>query len=280
MVARFIHECGPRKGGPFVCVDCSSILASTAESELFGHTKGAFTGAERERPGMLRPADGGTVFLDEVGDLSLEIQPKLLRVLEAGLVTPVGSHEEIAVDVRVIAATNHDLSRRVAEEAFRRDLCERLAQAVLEVPPLRERTEDVPVLIRHFLHEWNTTYGESKRLPTDIMQFLLDYPWPGNVRQLKNVISSQCALSVSDAISPDLLPKEILSHFQEDRRYPDVSVRVPDGGLDLKSVLFTLERDLYLQALEKAGGNRENAAKLLGLKPPAYRKAHRECFGV
>ena len=176
MIARLIHECSSRNSGPFVCVDCSSILASIAESELFGHKKGAFTGAERDRPGMLRAADGGTVFLDEVGDLSLEIQPKLLRVLEAGLVTPVGTHEEIAVDVRVIAATNHDLSRRVAEGAFRRDLYERLAQAVLEVPPLRERAEDTPVLIRHYLREWNTAYGESKRLPSEIMQFLLDYP--------------------------------------------------------------------------------------------------------
>lgn len=280
IISRLLHEESPRRNGPFVPVNCASISAALAESELFGHAKGAFTGANTRRLGQFRAASGGTLLLDEVGDLPLEIQPKLLRALEEQTVTPVGADEPVKVDVRVLAATNHDLEERISQGLFRRDLYERLNQVPVRLPPLRERSEDIPLLVREFLAEWNEKYHEEKGLSEETMAMLLEYPWPGNIRELKNAVMTLCAGGTSREIGPNLLPHQILSYFNRERRTEETAVRLPEEGIDLKSELFRLERAYFVHALERSGGNREQAARLLGLNPPAFRKAARERFDL
>jgi transcriptional regulator with PAS, ATPase and Fis domain len=184
LLARLIHENSSRAGGSFISLNCAAIGAALAESELFGHMKGAFTGADHNRPGRLRTAEGGALFLDEIGDLPPEIQPKLLRTMEEKTILPVGAGAELTVNVRILAATNQDLPQLIAEGRFRRDLYERLAQFTLRLPPLRERRTDISLLIRRFLQDWNGKYREDKQISEKAMSYLLDYPWPGNVREL------------------------------------------------------------------------------------------------
>ncbi len=277
LLARFVHERSDRCEAPFVSVNCSAISPQLAESELFGHRKGSFTGAVADRPGMFQTAQGGTVFLDEIGDLPLELQPKLLRALEEKVVQPLGGDREIPVDVRILAATNHDLARRIAEGSFRRDLYERLNQFNLRLPPLRERKGDIPLLIRLFLQQWNEQY-DTKGLSDETLQYLLDYPWPGNVRELHNAVRGMCAIASGTLIEPQLLPHAVLAHFDRRRQTPGVAVSLPEKGIDLKAFLYRVERDLYAQALERAGDNRVKAAQLLGVNAPAFRKALRERF--
>ena len=260
VVARLLHEASPRRDGPFVAVNCASIAASLAESELFGHKKGAFTGANTDRLGQFRAADGGTLFLDEFGDLPTEIQPKLLRALEDHVVSPVGSDATQTVDVRVIAATNQDIDTLIHEGAFRRDLYERLNQIAVELPPLRDRAEDIPLLVRQFVEQWNARYSEGKGMSEETMAYLAEYPWPGNVRELQNTVTSLCAMGRSDSIGPSLLPRKILRHFNEGRDVAPVTVDIPEEGVDLRAVLSQLEREFYERALEKTGGNAERAA--------------------
>jgi DNA-binding NtrC family response regulator len=280
VVARLLHEASPRREGPFVAVNCASIAASLAESELFGHRKGAFTGANADRLGQFRAADGGTLFLDEFGDLPTEIQPKLLRALEDHIVSPVGSDAAQSVDVRVLAATNQDIDTLISEGAFRRDLYERLNQIHVVLPPLRERAEDIPLLVRRFVEQWNERYHERKGMSEKTMAYLTEYPWPGNVRELQNTVTSLCAMGRSDSIGPNLLPQKILRHFNEGRQVAPVSVDIPEEGMDVRAVLSQLEREFYERALEMTGGNAERAAPLLGLKAPAFRKAMRERFNM
>jgi DNA-binding NtrC family response regulator len=281
LLARLIHEKSSRAGGPFVSLNCSAIGASLAESELFGHLKGAFTGAEHNRPGRFRTAEGGTLFLDEIGDLPAEIQPKLLRALEEKLILPVGADAELKVNVRILAATNQDLPRLIEQGRFRRDLYERLAQFTLRLPPLRERRTDIPLLIRRFLGDWNRNYQESKEISEQAMRYLLDYPWPGNVRELANSVTAMCGACTPGLRKPipaELLPVAILEHFRRPGSTPKLTMSLPKSGLDLKALLYQVERHFYQQALKQANGHREKAAGLLGLNAPAFRKALRERF--
>ncbi len=209
IVARFIHAVSPRAKRPFLAVNCSALPESLLESELFGHEKGAFTGASRTKRGIFELADGGTLFLDEVGDASPGIQAKLLRVLETGEFFRVGGEQVRKTDVRVIAATNVDLEQAVAEKKFREDLFWRLSAAVLELPPLRERREDIPLLVDHFLEK----YAEGKRLRVapQVMRLLQEYSWPGNIRELANCIERAVALTDGEVILPEVLPQKILA---------------------------------------------------------------------
>ncbi|TVR51257.1 MAG: AAA family ATPase [Spirochaetaceae bacterium] len=275
LIARLIHQKSERAQRVFLPLNCSAITTSLAESELFGHAKGAFTGATSDRLGNFRAADGGTIFLDEIGDLPLEIQPKLLRVLDEGVVIPVGEDREYHVDVRVIAATNKDLEAMIASGEFRRDLYERLAQMRLTVPALRERPNDVPLLIETFLEAWNTRYHEDKRLTPAAIARLSAYDWPGNVRELENAVIAMCASSRGELIDEDLLPRPVVDEAGD----KVAGVTIPSAGLDLRAMIGELERAYYHAALEAAGGNAERAASLLGVSGHAFRKAMRERFG-
>ncbi len=280
LIARRIHEASSRRDGPFVEVNCSAISESLAESELFGHERGAFSGADKPRSGKFRAAQGGTLFLDEVGDLSLEMQSRLLKALEEKVVTPVGSDTPQAVDVRVLAATNKDLPKLVEEERFRRDLYERLKVVVIELPPLRSRREDVRSLAARFLAEWNERYEEMRFLTEDAAVLLESYAWPGNVRELRNAITSAACSAASTALGPESLPEEIRKFRRgsgdSGEGIAALSAELPDEGINLKARLLQVEWQYVAAALRKAGGNREAAAKLLGMTGHAFRKALRE----
>ncbi|HET6199155.1 MAG TPA: sigma-54 dependent transcriptional regulator, partial [Candidatus Acidoferrales bacterium] len=210
LVARALHAQSSRAQGPFVEVNCAAIPEELIESELFGHRKGSFTGASEDKSGKFQKADGGTLFLDEVGDMSLKTQSKVLRALEEQRVEPIGSNEMAAVDVRVIAATNKKLEDEISRNAFREDLFYRLNVIPFTVPPLRDRTEDIPILARHFLAEFNRAYGKKpKELTSAAMEVLLRYPWPGNVRELKNLIERLVIMSPAQHIEPQHLPPEV-----------------------------------------------------------------------
>lgn len=280
LVARLIHEHSSRAGGPFLPLNCSAITASLAESELFGHVKGAYTGATTDRLGQFRAASGGTVFLDEVGDLPYDLQPKLLRVLEEKVVVPVGEDRPVRVDVRVIAATNRDLEEMIGAGTFRRDLYERLNQTTLALPPLRERREDIPLLIAKFLSDWNARYHEHKELSPQAVDRLCAYEWPGNVRELENAVISMCANARGTTVGMELVPQAVCSQNDEALRAGTMpQVRLPEDGIDLRDYLSNVERAYYESALERAGGNAEQAARLLGVTGHAFRKAMRERFG-
>ena len=253
LVARAIHENGRRKLRPFVSENCGAIPETLLESALFGHVRGAFTGAERPRAGLFEVADGGTLFLDEIGEMSLGMQTKLLRVLEDGMVRPVGSERARKVDVRVIAATNRELGEMVKQRTFREDLFYRLDIIAVRVPPLRDRAEDVPMLVQHFVDKHA---GKGKaRVTAAAMDRLLAYAWPGNVRQLENEVRR--ALLLSDGvIDVDQLSPEIAG---EGGGAPRAT------GLDLRARIDQLERDLVAEAMDRTGGNQTHAAKLLGV---------------
>jgi len=279
LFARLIHHSSPRSRGPFVAVNCSAISVQIAESELFGHKKGAFTGAVSDREGYFTVADGGTIFLDEIGDLPLELQPKLLRVLESGTYTPVGENKELTTDVRFITATNKNLEELSEKGEFRLDLLTRLKEYVLVIPPLRDRRQDIPLLVKYFVEEWNSKYSENKHISEDMYPYLVSYPWPGNIRELKNTVMSMCASSDPEGdILLKNLPQSIREYFQKRGEIP-VQVNIPPEGLDLKNTLFTCEKEYYTKALEQTKGNKAEAARLLGIEPAAFRKALRERFG-
>ncbi len=257
LVARHIHFAGPRKSRPFIVVNCAAIPDTLVESELFGHEKGAFTGADVARSGKFESADGGTIFLDEIGDMRLEAQAKLLRVVQDGLVERVGANTPRKVDVRVVAATNRDLQKVVAEGNFREDLFFRLDVLPVPLPALRDRLHDLPLLIDHFRKKLSGRLG--KTCPTvgaDALELMRMYRWPGNVRELENVLEQIYILTDSEAIrSEDLPPK-----FHE-RAGGSGDFKLPRGGL----VLEDLEQDLIRQAIAQSGGSIKEAATLLGL---------------
>jgi two-component system, NtrC family, response regulator AtoC len=255
LVARAIHDASARAGRPFVVVDCAALPETLFESELFGHERGAFTGAVAARRGLLETSAGGTCFLDEIGELTAPLQAKLLRTLQEHTIRRVGGNDSILVDVRVVAATNHDLRKLAAEGGFRDDLYYRLNVVTIQVPPLRERSSDIPLLARHFLERLAfRTARPVKRLAPEAFALLSAYHWPGNVRELENVIERAVALSASEMLIPDDFPL----HLREE---PIRAPRLPVGGMTLEEV----KRWYVNTVLEESGGNKLRAAELLGI---------------
>ncbi|MDX1395877.1 MAG: sigma-54 dependent transcriptional regulator [Gemmatimonadota bacterium] len=265
LAARSVHALSGRD--PFVPVNCGALPENLLESELFGHEKGAFTGADRSRRGLFEAADGGTLFLDEIGDLPLALQPKLLRVLEDGEVRRVGATSSVKVDVRLISATNKDLEEEVAAGRFREDILWRIDVFPIRLPPLRERRADIPLIAEHLLGELAREAGavESPRFSPDAMALLTAYAWPGNVRELRNAIGRAVTLATGGDIAPDHLPEKI--------RRDAGAAAIVTGAADRHLSLRELERVYVLEVLERAGGNRSRAAELLGLdRKTLYRK--------
>jgi two-component system, NtrC family, response regulator PilR len=280
LVARAVHARGPRCARPFVAVNCGAIPADLIESELFGHAKGAFTGAVVKRAGLFRVADGGTIFLDEIGDLPLPLQVKLLRVLQERSFVPVGSDTPVAVDVRVIAATNRNLENDVAGERFRHDLFYRLNVLAIELPALRERREDVPILTRRFLRQFAELHDKRvQRLSVATVRRLQDYDYPGNVRELENIIEHAVALCEEETVHEHHLPQYVLSRGSAEPGAPAPTVRPlpvklataePVGG-NLDDTLAAYEKSILLRALAEAGGVKKRAAALLGINYRSFR---------
>ncbi len=273
VVARALHQTGERAAQPFVTVNCGALPESLMESELFGHEKGAFTGATTRKDGLFRAANGGTLFLDEVGELPTPLQVKLLRVLQERKVRPVGGHQEIEVDVRVVAATNRDVEAAVREGSFRQDLFYRLNVIRVQLPPLRERMEDVPMLAQHFLNKHSALEGKRLSLSPEAMSWIIQQRFPGNVRELENVIERAVAL----ATEPFVVRSDLTGTDDHEER-PEAQPVLPADGVDLDAQLGALERSMLVQALERTGGNRTNAAKLLRmtLRSLRYRLAKYE----
>ena len=279
LVARAIHALGPRHEKPMVVVNCAAIPANLIESELFGHVRGAFTGAVADRRGLFRAADGGTIFLDEVGDLPLALQVKLLRVLQERSFTPVGAQTQIAVDVRVIAATNRDLEGEVSRGTFREDLFYRLNVIRIQVPPLRERTDDLPMLIEHFLAQFaESLHHPVCKLSAPAMRRLLSHSYPGNIRELENIIEHAVALAESEMIKEEDLPADLrkngampaIVNNATGARSEDVTSAaeiewMEAGSSNLDAELEAIEKRLLEEALRRAGGVRKRAAEILGI---------------
>jgi transcriptional regulator with PAS, ATPase and Fis domain len=263
LVARTIHELSLRSNKTFVPINCAAIPQELLESELFGHARGAFTGAVSPRPGIFQLAKGGTLLLDEVGELPLPLQAKLLRVLQEREIRPLGADHPIPVDVRVIASTNKNLEEEVAKGAFRQDLFYRLQVIPIVVPPLRARRSDIPLLVHHFLEKTNRRYGVSVQISTEAMVHLWEYDWPGNVRQLENMVEQLVILSSKDRIDIEDLPASIVA---SKKRNPHPSQAIDGQGLDLQEALEQLEFRLIDEALRLAKGKKSTAAQLLRLK--------------
>ncbi len=258
LLAHAMHAESPRHAAPFVAINCAALPESLAESELFGHRKGAFTGAINHNPGRIRSAEGGTLFLDEVGELPLNIQAKLLRFLESGECQSVGETAVVRTNVRVIAATHRDLYEKVQRGEFREDLYYRLNVVPLELPPLRRRSGDIPLLLAHLIGEIASRYElEAPRFSDEALTILRGYRWPGNVRELRNFCERMVVLLSGREIFPGNLPREMRSVTAERANL----FALPDNGLSLED----LEQSLIRQALEKTHGNRSRAARLLGL---------------
>ncbi len=278
MVARAIHRLSPRSSRRFVAINCAALTETLIESELFGHVKGAFTGAQGAKQGKFEYAQGGTLFLDEIGDMPQPTQAKLLRVLEERTVTPVGSNEERPVDVRIIAATNRDLLQRVREGSFREDLYYRLAVVTLDLPPLRERMEDLPLLAKHFVEECGRRHRKEVRgLSEEVLSLFRAYPWPGNVRELRNAIESMVVLDRDGELGADDLPPQLrglLPRSREEGAGPAAEAPAVDPVRALVGkTLAEVEKELILATLEKVGGNRQKAARMLKIgERTLYRK--------
>jgi len=270
LVARAIHACSPRSAQPFVSINCGAFPETLLESELFGYVKGAFTGATQNKAGLFEVAQGGTVFLDEISEMSLAMQVKLLRVLQERVIRPVGGTAEIAIDVRLIAATNKDLDRMVTDGAFREDLYYRISVIPISVPPLRERREDIPLLANHFLKKFVAASGKSiQRLSTESLRDLQGYDWPGNVRQLENTIERAVALESGDELNVDL-PAE-RAKVRVGVSSGNGSVAIPTDGLDMERYVADLERSMLQTALRQSGGVQTRAAELLKLSYRSFR---------
>ena len=265
LVARAIHHHSPRSEGPFIPVDCAAISATIIESELFGHVKGAFTGAHAATMGLIRTAGGGTLFLDEVGELPRGIQAKLLRTLQERQVRPVGSAHTYDVDIRIVAATHRDLAAEAAEGRFREDLLYRLNVVVLKIPPLRERKEDIPLLIRHFLTRFGNSASPVKGFSVAALDLMERYSWPGNVRELENLLRRAVALGREPELGVDDLPSPL---FQPSDLHAVNTHEIPEND-----TLEAWEKAAIRNALKKSGGQRRKAAALLRIgEATLYRK--------
>ena len=260
LVARALHTEGARARMPFVAVNCGAIPDELMESELFGHRKGSFTGAVVDKPGLFEEADGGTLFLDEIGELSLGLQVKLLRALQERKVKPVGATEEREVDVRVVAATNRDLEAEVARGAFRADLFYRLNVIQVWIPPLRHRREDIPMLAEHFVRKFSLEHGRAVTLSAEAMRKLESHDFPGNVRELENMIERAIALSSDPVIAASELPD-----VRRAKLAAEPATEFPADGVNLDQLVNDFERTWVTRALERTGGVRKKAAGLLGI---------------
>jgi transcriptional regulator with PAS, ATPase and Fis domain len=263
LVARAVHKASPRASKGFVAVNCGAIPEALLESELFGHARGAFTGAHANKVGRIALAEGGTLFLDEIGEMPMSLQVKLLRVLQAREYSPVGDNRTLKANVRIVAATNVNLEDAVAAGTFREDLYYRLNVIHLTVPALRERPEDVPLLVQHFLKKAKERVGRVniEGISRAAAQILIDYQWPGNVRELENTIERAVLLCQGQLIEPKDLPQRLCGLGVEKRMSP----RLPDTGLDLRNAVESFENQLIRQALERTKWNKKQAASLLGL---------------
>ena len=273
LVARAIHENSVRAQAPFITINCGAFPESLLESELFGYMKGAFTGANENRQGLFQAAHGGTLFMDEIGNMSLTMQVKLYRVLQEGKVRPIGSTEESDVDVRIIAATNKEFEKEIAEGRFREDLYYRLSVIPIQVPPLRDRRDDIPLLARHFLERFCKTMEKPiEGISPEAMTRLESYDWPGNVRELENTMERAVALETGREISLKVLPDRIAG-------YSGSSIGVPEGhvagfpvdGVDFEKEIAAAERRYLQAALEKADGVRTRASELLKISYRSFR---------
>jgi len=274
LVARAIHENSARSSEPFITINCGAFPESLLESELFGYRKGAFTGANENRDGLFQAAHGGTLFMDEIGNMTLTMQVKLYRVLQEGKVRPVGSTEEGDVDVRVIAATNKNFEKEIAEGRFREDLYYRLSVIPIQLAPLRERREDIPLLARHFLERFRKSMEKQiEGISPEALRRLEIYDWPGNVRELENTLERAVALETGKLISVDVLPDKVKSAGQEpspaggEKR----GTNIPAEGINLEELMAQEERAYLLAALEKAAGVRARAAELLKMSYRSFR---------
>ncbi|PYX24232.1 MAG: sigma-54-dependent Fis family transcriptional regulator [Acidobacteria bacterium] len=266
LVARSIHFSGPFRDKPFIPVDCGSLVPTLIESELFGYVKGAFTGAQHAKDGLLAIAEGGTVFLDEVGELPVDLQAKLLRAIQEKEIRPVGSTKQIPINVRILAATNRDLEEGVAQGTFRRDLYFRLNVLSLRIPSLRERRQDIPLLSAHFLERQSRSSEQERTLSDDALKAMLAYDWPGNVRELENCLERACAFTTGPMIHLGDLPREI---SQLERSTP---AGTGNGTSKIVS-MSELERQTILNAIAQLNGDKLQAARLLGIgKTTLYRK--------
>ncbi|MFW5887519.1 MAG: sigma-54 interaction domain-containing protein, partial [Bacteriovoracia bacterium] len=266
LVANSIHVLSQRTNERKISVNCGAIPSELLESELFGHIKGAFTGAISNRIGRFEAANGGTIFLDEIGDMPLLLQVKLLRVLQNRQIEPVGGNRPIDVDVRIIAATHRDLDKAVQEKKFREDLYYRLNVIPIKLPLLKERREDIPLLISHFLNRFVSADGSNNlRFTEDALELLIGYDWPGNVRELENLIERLVILRGGNLIKPEDLPAKIYRNNPMATSFYRNIFELPEDGVDLKQVLSDIEDSLIEQALSKTGGNKNQASKLLQL---------------
>jgi transcriptional regulator with PAS, ATPase and Fis domain len=262
LVARAVHNASDRASGPFVAINCGAIPENLLESELFGHARGAFTGAHAAKAGRIAGAEGGTLFLDEIGELPLTLQVKLLRVLQSHEYSPVGDTRTMRAQVRIVAATNMDLENAVVSGLFREDLYYRLNVIHLTVPALRNRADDVPLLVQHFIAKARKKTGRNvSEVSRAAAQLLSTYDWPGNVSELENTIERAVLLCTSNRIQPNDLPARVRGLASERK----VTPKLPDTGIDLRAAVESFENDLIRQALDRTGWNKNRAAMLLGL---------------
>ncbi len=269
LVARAIHQLSDRASKPFVAINCGGIPENLLESELFGHKRGSFTGAVEDKEGLFVVADGGSLFLDEIGEMPLALQVKLLRVLDNSRVMPVGGTAEISVDVRIISATNRDLEEMAKGGGFRQDLYYRLNVIPIRVPPLRERVDDIPLLTRHFIraHAANMGRGALDITP-EAMEALCRFPWSGNVRELQNLMERAVALCMGERIDLTDLPPNVQNYMGQPRQAVQ---ELPQGGVDLEGLVAEMETSLIRQALQQSRYSQKHAARLLGLTPRSLR---------
>ena len=268
LVARAIHDLSPRAEKPFISINCGAFTETLLESELFGYVKGSFTGATANRKGLFEAANKGTIFLDEIGEMSPAMQVKLLRVLQERRVRAVGAHDEMPIDARVIAATNRDLKAMSGEGTFREDLYYRISVIPMHLPPLRDRSEDIPDLVAHFIKKFCAQTGKNLTISPKAMEILEGYAWHGNVRELEHTIERAVALERNDEIQPERLPEHI-TNYNPERIKSEFDL--PDDGINLTAHLDNLEKTYVVEALKKCGGNQTRAAELLQLQVRSLR---------
>lgn len=277
LVARELHASGPRAGEAFVAVNCAALPGELLESELFGHVRGSFTGALTSRKGMFQLAHGGTIFLDEIGEMPLPLQAKLLRVLQERVIWPVGAENPVPVNVRIVAATNKDLRAQIQTHAFREDLFYRLQVIPIHLPPLRARRSDIPLLVNHFLEKANQRYQRQVQVTTEAMVWLWEYDWPGNVREVENLAEQLVILANGNQVTPEDLPPYIVSAVST--RHVTSPLLPDEDDLDITRAVEALERRYIEKALSRANGNKSMAAQLLKLNRTTFLAKLRRIYG-